>query len=235
MPSVTVLRSPTDLRILVAQFDDHAAAALMLQEYIPGDAESVRMFNGYVGRNGHLLAGFTGRKVRQYPSRTGMTCLGVCQREPAVELITERFLGQLGYRGVVDMGYRFDERDNQFKLLDVNPRVGATFRLFVDTQGLDVLRALYLDLTGQTVPASEGAKDGRRWVVEHHDLFTAVSLMRDGSLRPRDWVRSVRDVRELAWCALDDPRPVLSLVWHSLRRGPRVDAATTASVSAVSG
>ena len=31
-------------------------------------------------------------------------------------------------------------------------RLGQTFRLFVGENGLDVLRALYLDLTGQPVP-----------------------------------------------------------------------------------
>jgi len=58
------------------------------------------------------------------------------------------------------VGYRFDARDGKYKLLDVNPRIGSTFRLFAAQNGLDVARALYLDVTAQPVPCaqvSEGA------------------------------------------------------------------------------
>jgi D-aspartate ligase len=46
---------------------------------------------------------------------------------------------EIGYSGIVDIGYRYDRRDGEYKLLDVNPRVGATFRLFVDSNGMDVV------------------------------------------------------------------------------------------------
>jgi predicted ATP-grasp superfamily ATP-dependent carboligase len=35
----------------------------------------------------------------------------------------------------VDLGFRYDARDSRYKPLDVNPRIGATFRLFVDAEG----------------------------------------------------------------------------------------------------
>jgi len=38
----------------------------------------------------------------------------------------------------MDLDYRFDKRDGQYKLLDFNPRIGAQFRLLVDDNGLDV-------------------------------------------------------------------------------------------------
>ena len=40
----------------------------------------------------------------------------------------------------------------------MNPRIGCTFRLFAATNGMDVARALYLDLTGQPVPAAQAAE-----------------------------------------------------------------------------
>ena len=85
---------------------------------------------------------------------------------------TVRFMHELGYRGILDIGYRFDERDGEYKLLDVNPRIGATFRLFVGDDGMDVLRALYLDLTGQEVAATTAPHRpplGRRAAGPHVD------------------------------------------------------------------
>jgi D-aspartate ligase len=93
----------------------------------------------------------------------------------------------------------------------VNPRIGATFRLFVDTHGLDVVRAMYLDLTGQRVPVRAGIEPGRRWMVEHTDVLTALELVREGSLSTCEWIRSLRRVRETAWLSARDPLPALGL------------------------
>ena len=46
---------------------------------------------------------------------------------------------EVGYRGILDIGWRYDARDDRYKLLDVNPRLGASFRLFVGKGGMDVL------------------------------------------------------------------------------------------------
>jgi predicted ATP-grasp superfamily ATP-dependent carboligase len=107
-------------------------------------------------------------------------------------------LGSLNYRGMVDLGCRYDERDGQYKLLDVNPRVGCTFRLFVDHAGMDVVRACYLDLTEQPVEAG-AAEEGRKWLVENQDLMVLPQYLRDGKFTTVSWLRSLRDVRETAW------------------------------------
>jgi len=124
---------------------------------------------------------------------------------------------EVGYKGIIDMGYRFDERDSQYKLLDVNPRIGATFRLFVGSDGMDVFRAMYLDLTGQPVP-STSMQEGRRWVVGHMDMASSVVYRRRGDITVSGWLRSFRGVRETAWFALDDPLPFLSLWVRLVRR-----------------
>jgi D-aspartate ligase len=116
------------------------------------------------------------------------------------------------------MGYRYDARDGQYKLLDVNPRIGATFRLFVGTNGIDVARALYLDLTGQQVEMA-GVQKGRKWLVENHDTISSLRYLRDGRLTLTDWLQSFRGVKEGAWFALDDPLPFAVMCLRFLARG----------------
>ncbi len=197
---------------------------LMLQQFIPGEAQSVWMFNGYVAEDGRCTFGVTGQKIRQAPPDTGATSLGVASINDAVGNHARRFLAAVGYRGIVDMGFRYDARDGSYRLLDVNPRIGSSFRLFTDTAGNDVVRALYADFVGEpVVPASMHAD--RRWLVENQDAATALKLMRDQRLSPAAWIRSLRDVEELAWWSLDDPRPFAAMlvgtasdVWSSLTR-----------------
>jgi hypothetical protein len=69
---------------------------------------------------------------------------------------------------------------------------------------------MYLDLTGQAVPAA-GSAEGRRWIVEPLDLVSSAIYRRRGDITFPGWVRSLRGVREAAWFALDDPLPFLAL------------------------
>jgi predicted ATP-grasp superfamily ATP-dependent carboligase len=134
--------------------------------------------------------------------------------------LTRRFMRAIGYRGVLDIGYRYDARDGQYKVLDVNPRIGATFRLFVAPSGLDVARALYLDMTGQPIPPAEHP-DGRKWIVEDCDVVSCVRYAIDGKLRFGQWLKSLRGIDEGALWATDDPWPFVGMLAADVRDGVR--------------
>ena len=188
---------------------------LMLQEYIPGGSEMIWMFDGYFDAESSCLYGITAKKIRQYPPYSGVTSLGICVANDAVERQTIDFMKAIGYQGILDLGYKYDSRTDEYKLLDVNPRVGTTFRLFVDTLGMDVVRALYLDLTGQ--PVVTGApREGRKWVVENFDLISSPTYCRDDKLSLWKWMRTYKGVQETAWFARDDPAPFFMMGWSSL-------------------
>ena len=219
----SIVPSNADATTTIASKVDEALAVVrylpgnvLMQEYIPGGSESVWMFNGYFDQDGGCLFGITGRKLRQHPASGGVTSLGQCVRNDVVHETTLRFMGAVGYRGILDCGYRYDMRDDTYKLLDVNPRIGSTFRLFVDSTGLDVARVWYRDLTDQPVPTGD-AVEGRRWLVEDIDLVSSLSYMRDGMLGPLSWVRSIRKIDERAWLARDDMVPALRLPGFRVR------------------
>ena len=218
-PSVVITQIPKELLQWYDEMEDPGRPNVMVQEYIPGGPDSVWMYNGYFDAQSESLVHFTGQKLRQHPPYTGMTTLGICRDNEVVETTTKQFMKAIGYRGIVDMGYRYDRRDGQYKLLDVNPRIGATFRLFVGVNGVDVVRALYLDLTGREVAMGEAA-DGRTWLVENHDLLSSIRYIRDGRLTPREWWNSLHGVDERAWFASDDPMPFAIMALRFLARGP---------------
>jgi predicted ATP-grasp superfamily ATP-dependent carboligase len=201
---------------LLAKYDADAQRGgpnLILQEYIPGDARDVWMSNGYFTRDSECKALFTGRKLRQINS-TGVASLAVCQHNAQVADATLRFMRGIGYAGAVGIGWRYDARDGQYKVLDVNARVTGVFRLFRAMNGLDTVRACYLDLTEQQIPQSQ-LDTGRKWMLED-DFFAA----RAEGIGLREWIRSVRGVRETQWFAADDPLP--GLRWLSDQVGTRI-------------
>jgi predicted ATP-grasp superfamily ATP-dependent carboligase len=207
---MVIARSPEDLLAHYDAMEDPSNPTMMLQEYIPGGDDSVWMFNGYFDERSQCLFGITGKKIHQTPVYTGMTALGICLPNPAVRDQTQRLVAATGYQGILDIGYRYDFRDGSYKLLDSNPRLGATFRLFVGSGGLDVVRAAYLDLTGQPVPDSRMVA-GRKWLLEDADIVSSWNYFRDGTVAPRDWIRAYSGIREAAWFAADDLRPFASI------------------------
>jgi D-aspartate ligase len=183
-----------------------SGAGLMLQEFIRGGPGSDWFFHGYCDANSICRPAFTGVKERSYPAAAGLTSLG---RSAANEELREKvtsLLAKLGYRGILDLDIRFDERSGEYNLLDFNPRLGAQFRVFRDTAGTDVALAAYLDLTNQPIPPGEQV-NGRCFLVENYDPISALSHFRSGELKPWDWLASVRAVDETAWFARDDLRP----------------------------
>jgi D-aspartate ligase len=211
-----IAQTPRELLDAYQALNSRTPRALVFQEYIPGGPATVWMFNGYFDADSNCIFGATGKKLRQYPPYIGQTSLGLCSDNPQVHEIVRRFMKATHYTGILDIGFRYDARDGEYKLLDVNPRLGSAFRLFTGTNGMDVVRAQYLDLTGQDVPASEPCA-GRKWIVENYDLAASAKYLRDGRLRPVAWARSFRGVEECAWFARDDLGPFAAMWSHSAR------------------
>ena len=208
----SIVSSPGALLYLYRQSEAQVPSNLLIQEYIR-DGEDW-LFNGYCDAKSECLVGFTGRKLRSYPSHLGSATFGRSVTNPALLRQAEALVKAIPYVGIMDVDYRFDKRDGQYKLLDFNPRVGAQFRLFEDSERIDVARALYRDLTGQPVRRSPQV-DGRVLVVEPHDCLTSMHCALRGELSVGDWWRSFKGAKEFAWFRWNDPVPFI-MIWIRL-------------------
>ncbi len=203
---MVLVENPDELLQEYALLEDPHDPNLMIQEYIPGGDDQVFIFNGYFDKNSDCLVGFTGFKVRQFPVHVGCAALGECSWISQVADQTIHFMKQVGYQGIVDIGYRLDPRDGVYKVLDINPRVGQAFRLFLAENEMDVIRALYLDLTGQQVPKSV-SREKRRWAIEDFDLVSSLHYHWEGNLSFYQWLKSFKGLEETLWFDWKDLRP----------------------------
>lgn len=187
--------------------DEVSNRNLMLQEFIPGGEDRTHTFNGYFDQRRKCALAFTGKKLRNFPTEFGQASLGLCEKNEVVERTTIDFMEAIGYTGCLDLGYRYDERDGRYKVNDVNPRVGAMFRCFVGANGMDVVRAMYQDLTGQAVTPSS-TQHGRKWIVEDVDAISSFRRFRQGALTFGEWRASLEGVQEFSYLSVDDPGPM---------------------------
>ncbi|MER6327971.1 ATP-grasp domain-containing protein [Streptomyces sp. NPDC001034] len=195
-----------------------ADPGVILQEYLPREEAEDWIVHACFDRDANPLALFTGVKVRSWPPHAGMTAHAYVVDNPELAGLAARFVKRIGFSGVADLDLRFDRRDGRYKLLDFNPRMGAQFRLFESEAGVDVVRALHLDLTGRPVPKGE-QRAGRRYVVENVDLPALIAYRRGGRTTPHAPARA--SGTELAWFAADDPLPFLTMLARSVRPGAR--------------
>lgn len=217
----TVLHHPAELLALAGSLPQDQPPGLLVQEYLPPEHSQDWFTHLYRGADGSCHALFTGRKIRSWPPGTGVTACGHAIANPGLAALTERFCAEIGFCGIADLDWRLDLRDGQYKLVDFNPRVGNQFRLFETDAGIDVVRAMHLDLTGRPVPAGGQARP-RRIIVEHADIPAVVACRLAGRRGDATGGRPAADgaepvQTEYAWLASDDPFPFVVMIWHSLR------------------
>jgi D-aspartate ligase len=213
-----IAQTPDELYAIYRSMESQPGGELIFQEYIPPAYGEDWFYHGYRNTDSGSHVGFTGRKLRSHPPYAGPTTLGQAVVNEPLRQQAEALLHAISYSGIMDLDYRLDTRDGQYKLLDFNPRIGAQFRLFQSDTGVDVARALYLDLTGRPVPRSLPPQ-ARTFIVEPYDLLASLTYFWRGGLTLREWRASVTGARELAWFSRDDPLPFLVMCIRLMLRG----------------
>src|SRR2546427_700016 len=200
-----------DRQTLLARYDKACEFVdpdvLMVQELIPGGGEAQFSYAA-VCQDGRSLTSLVARRLRQFPMDFGRasTCVETVD-EPAVVEPSVRMLEAMKFTGVVEIEFKHDTRDGQYKLLDINPRVWGWHSLG-GRAGVDFSYLLWLQACGAAVPDSR-PQIGVRWVRASTDLRTVVLEILRGRLSVGEYSRSLRGPRESAIFSPDDPLPGL--------------------------
>ena len=195
---------------------------LMLQELIPGGGRQQFAYCAFF-KGGRPVASMVARRWRQHPPDFGRASTFVETLElPEIERLSERFLESIDYYGLVEMEYKLDARDGQYKLLDVNARTWG-YHTLGQRAGVDFPYLLFADQLGESVQPPVRARPGVRWMRLVTDLPTALLEIRRGRLDWRAYARSVRATNAEAVFSREDPLPGLMelalLPYLYVRRG----------------
>jgi predicted ATP-grasp superfamily ATP-dependent carboligase len=181
-----------------------AGLEVMLQEYIPGPPTHHYMVEGFVDRTGRVCARFVRQRLRMFPPDFGdstyMVSVPLDRVRAAVEYL-DRLLAHLSYRGVFEAEFKYDERDGQFKLLEVNARPWFFIGFAADC-GVDLCEMAYWDALSVEVEPVRAYAVGRHCVVGSG----CWQLFRQGRLTAWAWLRSRVGARQLLF-SWDDPFP----------------------------
>ena len=209
---------------LLAVYDSIAPAGLgvIVQEFIPGEDTASINYNSY-SVQGKVYADFTARKIRMAPPFFGTP--GVVRSDDgiAVREIAGRLLSILSYDGYSCIEFKWDYRDSQFKLLDVNGRFNVSSSLSVRC-GVNFAWLMYRHLTMSELPPKlvNSFSSGVYWIDGTKDIAFGLSRLKDRSITLREFLRPYRSPHIFAVADAADYRPFVSrsarLVGNGARR-----------------
>jgi predicted ATP-grasp superfamily ATP-dependent carboligase len=194
---------------------------MMIQDIIPGDGHQQFAFCAFF-KERRTIASIVVRRSRQHPPEFGRASTFVETVDvPVLAKLSERFLSAINYYGLVELEYKLDPRDGQYKLLDVNARTWGYHSIGLSA-GVDFPHLLYLDQVGRSVQSCHG-RAGVAWIRLLTDLPTGIKEILAGRLDWRAYLRSLRSFQVEAVFSKEDPLPGLVelalLPYLSVRRG----------------
>lgn len=194
---------------------------VMVQEFIPGGGDHQFAYCGFF-RDGTAMGKMVTQRRRQHPLQFGRASTYVETVDiPILEELSERFLREINYYGLVELEYKLDPRDGQYKLLDVNARTWGYHSLGARV-GVDFSFMLYADQIGLPVTPRKGTP-GVGWLRMTTDIPASLIALLKGELDIRGYLRSLRNCRVEAVFTHEDPVPglaeILLIPYLMIKRG----------------
>lgn len=134
-------------RILKLIFDAGYSSDLIIQDFIPGGDGNMRVLNAYVDKHHQVRMMFLGHILLADPTpeAIGNYAAIIPDYNEALCLRIKDFLEDIKYEGVANFDLKFDPRDGEYKLFEINLRQGRT-NFFVSLNGFNLARYFVDDL-----------------------------------------------------------------------------------------
>lgn len=194
---------------------------VLVQELIPGGGGQQFAYCAFF-RDGNAIGKMVACRRRQHPLQFGKASTYVETVEmPILEEYSERFLRAIHYYGLVEVEFKLDPRDGQFKLLDVNARTWG-YHSLGPRAGVDFSYMLYADQLGLPVTRC-CAQPGIRWMRTATDLPAALTAIFSGDTKIYDYLRSLIRCNTEAVFSREDLLPgimeILLIPYLAIKRG----------------
>lgn len=146
---------------------------LILQEYVPGSTENLFTITTYSDKKGDIKAYSTGHKLRQRPPDAGTIISGKVIHEPRLFELAQKLLKSPGFYGIANTEFKYDKRDDKFKLIEINPRPGK-WTYSATATGINFPLMAYYDILNIEYNHQKYSKKSIIWLCFFEDLYNSV-------------------------------------------------------------
>jgi predicted ATP-grasp superfamily ATP-dependent carboligase len=154
----------------------------IIQEYVPGGSEQMRLVDLICDKDSHMAAGMTAQKIREYPVNQGTMTYGISTYEPELLEISEQLLNNWGWYGAAEVEIKIDPIEEVPKLIEVNPRFWQHLQLSISC-GLDLPHLLYQIALDEYVEYPCEYKVGVKYINPAKDILSISNNIRNLQLK----------------------------------------------------
>jgi len=127
--------------ILKAIYASSYQDTMIVQEFIPGDDSYMRVLNAYVGKDGKVKLMCLGNPILEEHSPEGIGSYAAIITTIDEKLMDKVrfFLEDIGYTGFANFDMKYDARDGEYKLFEINLRNGRS-SYYVTAAGYNLMK-----------------------------------------------------------------------------------------------
>lgn len=204
---------------LLAAFDACSGAGtdMLLMELIPGGDDHLCSYYTYIDERGKPRFNFTKRIIRRFPAGMGTACYHITDWVPEIVGPSQRLCHYVAMRGLVNIEFKRDDRDGQYKLIECNARFTAS-NCLVSASGFSLARFVYNRLAGRPHEKLENYRRGLRLWDPIRDFWAYRELSKRGEITFFQWLRSILHLQTYAFFRWTDPMPAVARALKPLRK-----------------
>jgi len=152
--------------ILKAIYASSYQDTMIVQEFIPGDDSYMRVLNAYVGKDGKVKLMCLGNPILEEHSPDGIGSYAAIITTYDEKLMDKvrHFLEDIGYTGFANFDMKYDTRDGEYKLFEINLRNGRS-SYFVTAAGYNLMKYVADDRMLNLKQELTYAKNKHLWMI----------------------------------------------------------------------
>ncbi|MDO5301891.1 MAG: carboxylate--amine ligase [Tissierellia bacterium] len=182
------LDSEEELREVVAKiYATDYKGELILQDFIPGDFSKMYVLNAYVNTRGKVTMMCLGKCLLDecLPKEIGNYNALMTMGDMDIYKKYENFLQDIGYRGFANFDLKYDERDGEYKVFEINIRQGRS-SYYMTAGGCNFVTYLVEDLLEGKDPEVHYHHDSALWLSVDPSVLRKYGAKEDRPLIERE-------------------------------------------------
>ncbi len=217
------IKDQSDFADILPKLRNYVDHGILISEIVPGEPDNIWAYTGYLDEKSEVIAGWTGRKLTQRPYYFGVFSSARCEINPIVEEQGIRLLKAFDFIGIGEPEFKYDYRDNKYKLMEINPRY-MMWHIVGMKGGVNLPLIQFYHMTGEKNKLEKMPKEQRKEFA--HIVFMESEILNIIDHRPKykyikNSINSVM-LKNRIWAIAnyDDPLPgIKNLLNFNLIRG----------------
>jgi len=194
---------------------------VMVIEMIPGSDCLLSSYYTYIDGDNNVLFDFTKRVIRRFPQNQGLGCYHASEWLPETAEAGKKFFTGIGFRGLGNIEFKRDPRDDLLKVIECNARFTAAQELIIQS-GVPIDLIFYCSVTQQALPVFYNYQQNKTYWYGLRDTLAFIELYRQGKIGFGEWVKSILPMNHVAPLhRLSDPVPTIGALAARIEKTTR--------------